>query len=187
MPSQRYDIFFTGQIMDGKDQLEVKQLVGNMFKADQKQLEKLFSGARVRIKANTNEETAAKYRVAFRNAGALVEILSADSGAQEAATPSNTNPPDPDPSSELTLLPANTGSLEQCAPNVTPQPIPDIEHLSLASAGTTIDESPDPEPPEINTDDLTMGPANNGSLEDCKKEVEPHPIPDISHLDLDKP
>ncbi len=187
MPSQSYDIYFTGQIMDGKDPLEVRQLVGNMFKADQAQLEKLFSGSRVRIKADIDEETATRYRVAFRNAGALVEILPAESGAIEASATGNTNPPNPDPSSELTLLPANTGSLEGCAPKVTPQPLPDIEHISLASAGSTIDESPDPEPPSINTDDLSMGPANSGSLEDCKKEVEPYPIPDITHLDLDKP
>ncbi len=187
MPSQSYDIYFTGQIMDGKDPLEVRQLVGSMFKADQAQLEKLFSGSRVRIKANIDEETATRYRVAFRNAGALVEILPAESGAIEASATGNANSPGPDPSSELTLLPANTGSLEGCAPKVTPQQLPDIEHISLASAGSTIDESPDPEPPSINTDDLSMGPANSGSLEDCKKEVEPYPIPDITHLDLDKP
>ncbi|MCP3671289.1 MAG: hypothetical protein GY814_12820 [Gammaproteobacteria bacterium] len=187
MPSQNYDIYFAGEIMEGKNPLEVKRLVSNIFKTNQEQLEKLFSGSRVRIKSNTDEETAAKYRVAFRNAGALIEVLPTGSGVEETSITDSVNPSNPAPSNDLTLLPVNTGSLEEYASKTTPQPLPNIEHLSLASAGTTIDESTAPEPPTISIDDLSMGPANSGSLEDCTKEVEPYPIPDISHLDLDKP
>ncbi len=180
MPNHTYDIFFSGEIIDGNDPQETRRQVGNIFKIGEEQLDQLFSGKAVRIKANVDEETASRYRVAFRDAGALIEIRpsqsegSADTSGADAAE-------------SLTLLPANTGSLEDCAPKIEPQPLPDISHMTLASAGATLDESPDPEPPEINTDNLSVEPANTGSLEDCKKEVEPYPIPDISHLDIDKP
>ncbi len=208
MPSQTYDIYFSGQIMDGKDPAETRQQVGKLFKVDQKKLERLFSGTPVRIKNGVDEETAAKYRVAFRKAGALVEIKASNLTAESIEANNNT---DQAGSSELTLLPPNSGSLIDCAPKITPQqlpdinhlsvapagslidcapeitpqPLPDIEHLSVASLGAILDESSKPEPLEIDTEDLDLNPANTGTLEDCKKEVEPYPIPDIRHLDLD--
>jgi len=187
MPNQTYDVYFSGEIIDGKDPLETRRQVGNIFKIGQEQLEQLFSGKAVRIKSNVDEETASKYRGAFRNAGALIEIrpASTDEGSSSAQTA--TDAPESTSSETLTLLPANTGSLEECASRITPQPLPDISHLSLALPGVILDESPQPEPPEIDTDSLSMEPANSGTLEDCKKEVEPQPIPDISNLDLDKP
>jgi len=183
MPNQTYDVYFSGEIIDGNDPLETRRQVGNIFKIGQEQLEQLFSGKAVRIKSHVDEETASKYRVAFRNAGALIEIRSSQSEASgDSASTSGS-----DPSETLTLLPANTGSLEECAHQIRPQPLPDIAHLTLALPGVILDESPQPEPPEIDTDNLSMEPPNSGTLEDCKKEVEPQPIPDISHLDLDKP
>lgn len=183
MPSQTYNIYFSGQIIDGKDPLKTRRQVGSMFKASQKQLDRLFSGTRIKIKSGVDEETAARYRVAFRNAGALVEIQPSGADANNALTADTTHSGRPE---GLSLLPANTGSLEDCAPRVTPQPLPDINHISLAATGNIIDESPDPEPPEIDIGKLSMEPANSGSLEEFRKEVEPYPIPDISHLDLDK-
>jgi len=185
MPSQTYDIYFSGQVMDGKDPVEARRQVGSMFKADQEQLDQLFSGTRVRIKSNVDEETATKYRVAFRNAGALIEIQPSDAGAENTGTPGSVNTPHSDTGEGPSLLPANTGSLEEYAPRITPQTLPDIDHLTLAATGSIIDESPEPEPPDIDTDSLSMGAANSGTLEDCKKEPEAYPIPDISHLDLD--
>ena len=186
MHSQMYDIYFSGQIMEGKDPLKARQQVGGMFKADQEQLDQLFSGKSIRIKSRVDEETATKYRVAFRNAGALIEIRPSNRGEQQPSASNTADSSTSEASERLTLLPANTGSLEECAPRITPQQLPDISHISLASAGTVLDESQDPEPPEIDTDSLSLGPANTGSLEECKKEVEPYPIPDINHLDLDQ-
>jgi hypothetical protein len=182
MPSQTYDIVFSGQLIEGNDLAAARHKIGTLFKANDNQLDRLFSGKPVTIKTGVDDETATKYRVAFRNAGALVDI-------KPSADPSNSLRSDLSPQNEhesLTLLPANTGSLIDCAKEVTPQPIPDISFMSLASAGAVIDESPEPEPAEIDTSNLSVSPANSGTLEDCKKEVEPYPIPDISHLDIYK-
>lgn len=84
----------------------------------------------------------------------------------------------------LELLPARTGSLEDCAPPPAPPPAVQIEGMSLADAGQVLDHRPAPTPAEILTDHLSAAPANTGSLEDCVAEKKPAPIPTISHLQL---
>ena len=185
MPSQTYDILFSGQLMEGTNLEQAKQQIGSIFKADEEKLNTLFSGKQVTIKSGVDDETASKYREAFRKAGALVDIkLSAATSKnnEKATTETKTH----EPTGELTLLPPNTGSLIDCAKEITPQQIPDISSITLASPGTVIDESPDPEPAEIETGALSVSPANTGTLEDCKKEVKTYTIPDISHLDIDE-
>lgn len=182
MPHQTYDVVFSGQLMEGANLEDAKRQINSIFNTNTDQLNKLFSGNPVTIKSSVDEETAAKYRVAFRKAGALVEIKPSTS----TSTSSNkTQPPVEETLDELTLLPPNTGSLIDCAKTVPPQPIPDISNISLASPGTVLDNSSPPEPPEIDTSTLSVNPPNSGTLEDCKKQVEPYPIPDISHLDID--
>lgn len=187
MLTQTYDIYFSGKIIDGNDPTETRVQVGKLFKANHNQLEKLFSGNPVKIRSDVDEETATKYRITLQKVGALVEIKpSSTTTTNSIETRDNNNDSRHDATDNLTLMPAGTGSLIDYAPIVTPQPLPETDHLSLAPTGTIIDESPDPKPVEINTDGLSVNPANSGTLEDCKKEVEPYPIPDITHLELDK-
>jgi hypothetical protein len=184
MPSQTYDILFSGQLMEGTNMDEAKQQIGSIFKADEEKLNKLFSGKQVTIKSGVDDETASKYRAVFRQAGALIDIKLSASAYKNGNKPEAETSADGS-SEELTLLPANSGSLIDCAKKVTPQPIPDISTITLASPGSVLDESPYPEQTEIDTGALSVSPAKTGTLEDCKKEVKPYPIPDISHLDID--
>ena len=191
MQSQSYDVFFSGQIMEGRESGDVRQQIGRLFKASEEQLQHMFSGKQIRIKSGVDQDTAIKYRVAFRNAGALVEIKPTGQktpSSGTAPTPAATSDTVPGTAPEtMTLLPPNSGTLEECAPKIVPQPIPDISSLTLAREGSVIDKAPDPSPPHIDTGNLTLGPAKSGTLEDCQKTIEPEPIPDISHLRLDKP
>ncbi len=205
MPDQ-FDIFFSGQILDGHDLAEVKTQVGKIFKVEGKKLERLFSGKATCIKAGVDAATASKYRKVFRDAGALVDIKStADQGEQAAESAATDTEPKIQPvaalatdraeeiqptaeqdASGMTLLPANTGSLIDCAKEVIPQPIPSTIELELTSAGATIDESEPPPPANIDTDGLSLNPPNSGSLEEFQRELNPIPIPDISGLSLDE-
>jgi hypothetical protein len=56
--------------------------------------------------------------------------------------------------------------------------------MLLAEPGATIDETPRPPAADIDTSRLSVLPPNTGSLEDCKVDKPPRPIPDISHLDF---
>jgi hypothetical protein len=189
MPAQLFDIFFSGQIMEGQDPAEVRERIRRLFNAQDDQLQRLFSGEPVRIKGGADEDEASKYRVAFRDAGALVEIKLAEAAASDsisAAAPAVAVAGEKEDGG-LTLLPPNTGSLIDCAREIEPQEIPDISSLNLAPEGTLIDESEETPPAEIDTGDLTVSPAQSGSLEDCRQPVEPYPIPDISNLQMESP
>jgi hypothetical protein len=191
MPAQLFDIFFSGKIIEGHDPAEVKERIRRIFNAQDDQLQRLFSGEPVRIKGGADEEEASKYRVKFRDAGALVEIKLAQAAASDstpAATPDVAETSAADGKGDdtgLTLLPPNTGSLIDCAREVEPQEIPDISALKLSPEGTLIDESEQAPPAEIDTSELTVGPAQSGTLEDCQQPVEPYPIPDISDLQME--
>jgi hypothetical protein len=187
MPAQLFDIFFSGKIMDDQDPTEVRERIRRMFNAKDDQLQRLFSGEPVRIKEGADEEEASKYRVAFRDAGALVEIKLAEATAADSvpSTPDANAAAETADDSGLTLLPPNSGSLIDCAPQIKPQEIPDISSLTLAPEGALIDESEQPPPAEIDTGDLTVSPAQSGSLEEYQQPVEPYPIPDISNLEVE--
>jgi len=184
MPTQCYDIFFSGKTVEGTDPAEVKENLGKIFNMGNEQLEYLFAGNSVKVKGGVDQETAIRYRVAFRDAGALVEIQSADPVTDSAhTTPSVT--PENQTLGKMALLPPRTGSLIDCAPKIQPAPLPDISELSLASPGTLLDESPSPEArPMIDTGNLELAPANTGTLEDCQTRKEPAILPDISQLSI---
>jgi len=178
-----YDLFFAGRIIQGKDPQQVRNAIARLFSADDQALERLFSGTSVKIKSSIDQDTAIQYRVAFRDAGALLDIRPI------AATGPTTPPPGDAPaeqaeSTELQLLPPMTGTLLECAVPVDPAPIPDISAITLAPQGTPIDESRPAPAPVLNTDDLTLAPAASGTLEDCRVVPEPEPLPDISGMKL---
>ncbi|MFC1683970.1 hypothetical protein ACFL0R_00655 [Pseudomonadota bacterium] len=192
MPIDLYDIFFSGTIMEGHNEAEVKTKVGRIFKAEGARLERLFSGQPIRVKAGVDLDTAVKYRVTFRDAGALVDIkpsdAPADTGTQTTQSSSSQPPPQPAEShtstDEISLLPPRTGSLEDCAEKVAPAPLPDISGLSMDRPGITLDETEPPPPVEINTEGLSDV---IGSLEDCQQPVEPAELPDISGITMEQP
>ena len=184
MFEQLFDIFFSGQIIEGKDPNQVQQNVGKMFKANEDHLARLFSGKPIKIKSAIDQDTAIKYRLAFRDAGALIEIRTSDPLAAPVAEKKIPQEAAPHAADEITLLPPQTGSLIDCAKEVTPTPLPDISSIQLASPGIDLDETPPAPPANISTDGLILNPANTGSLEDCHIEKEAMVIPDISQIKL---
>jgi hypothetical protein len=255
MSLETYDIYFSGVTLKNADPAEAKRKIGAMFKLEGKKLERLFSGKPVPIKQGVDMDKAVKFRLAFRDAGALVDIVPAGQPAPEPAarpapTPRPTDSPaaavapaqaaastnrpaqprdaglsltdgplpgiaeppvEPIPVPDYDLSAPRDFTLSDCTPSVEPAPIPDTSSLDLDKAGAIIDESPTPEPLEIDTealeldapgstlieleevpqaqidtDQLTMSAPNEGSLEGYQKPVEPAPQPNIDHLQLDE-
>jgi hypothetical protein len=182
MPADRFDVIFRGQLMEGQDSEHARQEVGRLFKANDAQLQRLFSGKPVSIKQNVDMDTASRYRLAFRQAGALVEIRA--SRPADAPKPVRTTEKT---NADFSLSPANTGSLEAYAARVTPAPLPDISALSLAAAGSDHEQAPNTSPPDIDIDALSLVPGQDWSLEDCQPPPLPIVEPDISELDLAEP
>ena len=188
MEFDRYDIFFSAKFVKGYDPAKVKQTVAQVFRANAAQLEILFSGESVRIKQSVDAETAGQYRAALLKAGILVDIRPSSATVPEVRR-SQPEPPPPLAGLEVSedgpvfeLLPANTGSLADCAPPMPPPPDVDLDGLVLAAPGTLL--APETATPvvQIDTGDLSALPPNTGSLEDCVVEKTPRRIPDITHL-----
>ena len=202
MSFEKYDLFFSGQIMDGRDMAEVKTRVGKIFGATEEQLNRLFSGDPIPIKKGVDMDTAVKYRVTLRDAGALIDVVPTRSPSTRApgrpatggspAAPAKNAPAAapagasavPEAEAQMTLAPPRTGTLEDCAPNTPPAELPDISDLDLAAEGEPLVEQKAASVPQIDTSGLELFPANTGDLKDCQREPPPLPLPDISDLRL---
>jgi hypothetical protein len=175
-----FDIYFSGRLLPDASEEAVRKTIGGLFKLQGAALDRLFSGEQVRIKTGVDVDLAGRYRAAFRDAGALIDIV--PHGAPPPP-PSGTTAAPPS-GGDMQLLPPGTGSLEDCAPKIPPRPLPDTSGISLAMPGVDLDDTPPPPPAKIDISGLSMsGP--DFSLEDCVFEREPRPIPDISHLELE--
>lgn len=197
-----YDVYFSGAILPDQDAEQVRTAVGKIFHADASQLQRLFSGKRIRIKRAVDAETAGRYRAAMRQAGALIDIQLSDAPGAAApapppaaddarSTPVADDAPPPLAGIQVTeegpdfdLLPPRTGSLADCAPPPPQAPTVDISAMALAFPGSDIDDRPPVPEPRIDISALSAAPPNTGTLEDCVTEKPPRPIPDISHLEI---
>lgn len=256
MSLDTYDVYFSGQLLKDADPEEAKRKIGAMFKLEGEKLERLFGGKPIPIKRGVDMDRAVKFRVAFRDAGALVDIVPEGQPAPNpaarptppqrpaapvpptrpapAASAAETTPATQPDASGLSLadgpLPAPAEAqadpvqvpdfglsapkdfnLSDCTPEVQAAPLPDISALHLDKAGEMLDETPDAEPleidtealeldepgatliepeevtpPRIDTDQLSMSAPREGSLEAYQEPVEPAPVPDTTHLTLEE-
>lgn len=69
-----YDVVFYGQIHDGKDFSQVKQLLVKIIGKSESELEHLFSGNKFSLKKCSSYNHAKKYADLFEKAGAKVNI-----------------------------------------------------------------------------------------------------------------
>jgi len=187
----RFDIYFSGEVLEGRDSEEVKAAIGKLSRLDGARLDALFSGQTRRIKKDLNVEQAGHFREVFRKAGAAVQIVPAGEKPPAPSTGESTST-QPETSSGLKLAPigaelnAAPGAPETDTVAGSTQPEPNLE---LAPIGPVPGETPPP-PADIDTGDLQAAPAASGSLEEFVVQKEPAPLPDISGLELvkdDKP
>jgi hypothetical protein len=207
---ERFDIYFSGELIEGADPAEVRRSLCRMNGIDETKAIKLLSGMPVKVKSNVDVETAGKYRASFRKIGVLIDIRPCEltgsgpvghsapdsepttiSGQETADSPTTIDEVTPpvngiavEEEAPLELLPANTGSLEDCARPKPVQPLPDVSDLAIDASGKPLDSSPEPPPALIDTSHLSAEPARVGSLEDCVVPKTIRPIPDVSHLRL---
>lgn len=211
MSLEAYDVYFSGKIMKGQDLEEVRRKIGAMFKIDGAKLDRLFSDEPVAIKRGVNMDEAVKYRVAFRNLGALVDILP----VAPPQTARSSEAGNASASGHFTLSPPKDFDLSDCTVTQPASELPDISDMQLDIPGITLDETKPPAPLEIDTtalqldkpgmildetnpppvadidtSSLTLNPPNQGSLEEYHQDPTPAPVPSIDHLNLagpDKP
>ncbi|NQX88633.1 MAG: hypothetical protein HRT77_08200 [Halioglobus sp.] len=72
--TERYDIYFAGQVQDGQEAQEVRIQFRALFDADDTTLDRLFSGRPNIIKRGCDRATAQRYKNAMERAGAVPVI-----------------------------------------------------------------------------------------------------------------
>lgn len=181
-----YEVAFSGGIANGADPAQVRVNIGKMFKADQAKLNQLFSGNRVVIKKNIDQQTAMKYQAAMKKAGAICEIkqLTSTSSSNAQTAPAAVKPAPPGRTSKPSAA---------SAANVVPAPDTDPLHITgdqisdlsadLAPVGSDVqDIKPDIPEPVLDLAGLSMAPPG-ADLEQVKNRAEPPPL-DTSGLSL---
>jgi hypothetical protein len=141
MAESRLDIQFAGELAPGADSRVVRERLGELFKLSPDALERLFSGQAVIVKRDLDAVTAARYRDAFRDAGAILRLTPVPGASltlappgvdlEEAVPPAEPRKID---TSYLSLVAGQDWTLEDCTPPHAPTPIPDISYLTLAPA-----------------------------------------------------
>ena len=160
---QSFDIYFLGEMLPDSDPDAVRRGVAKLFKVQENSVDRLFSGNALRVKQAVDADVASRYRTAFRDVGALIQIVASGSP----------------PPSARPAAPANTNQQRSASKNPSAG-----EVMGLAPPGATIDLTEAPPPADIDTSSLEALPPNTGSLADCQVEKTHRPIPDISHLGL---
>ncbi len=81
--SESYSVVVTGKIAEGFELSQVKGNVGKLFKLEDSQVEKLFSGKPVAIRRGVEKGQALKLRSALAKAGAIAAVKVARAKATE--------------------------------------------------------------------------------------------------------
>jgi len=178
MSDELFEVTFSGQIREGENYEDVKARVGKMFNADEAKIAQLFSGNRVVIKKNVDQQTAAKYETALNRAGAECEVKSMS----------------PPPAETPTAAASTSGRVSDVDyGDIAPPPKTDplgisgdeIEDLSvsIAPVGSALqDNIKQVEAPQIDISELAVAPVGS-DLGVGKKQADPPP-PDTAGLSM---
>jgi len=169
--SDRYDIFFAGESLEGKDPQAVREALGRLFKADDATLDRLFSGRRQRIKGNCDSATALKYQKAITAAGGKVAVVRVEPEvAAEASAPGQTSP---DHTAAVPQVPSQASSQAQ-AQSQAPSPNTAVEGSA--------DSKPFAEEPPTQT--MSLAPAGSDVLRPEERQVTERATLSLDHLSV---
>ncbi|GGX66685.1 hypothetical protein [Saccharospirillum salsuginis] len=189
MSTDRYDIYFRGEILDGYFEDFVKADMARLFKTEEHRIEPFFSGQPQPIKLKVDKATAAKYQKALKDIGAKPVIVPAGQPLPEPQAQTTSAPetgaaspsPSGEPSSDWTILPPGSDIGEHR--DIQPVAV-DTSGFSIAEVGVTLVENAEqPEPVRVDISSLSMGEVGETLVEEDKNP--PPPAPDTSHLKLE--
>lgn len=181
----RYEIAFSGQLVEGAPLASVQANLARLFQADAQRIAQLFSGRRVVIKNNLDEVGAEKYRLTLERAGAVVEVL-----AMLVEEVELTPPPAPVPVAAASTVaavasPASPGRLQVAPRDEYMAAFVDVEapDFGIAPVGVDLqDAKPEAPAPVVDLSQFSLAPA--GSDMGQAKTAPAGPPPDTSYLSL---
>jgi hypothetical protein len=182
----RYEIAFSGQLVEGAPLASVQANLARLFQADAQRIAQLFSGRRVVIKNNLDEAGAEKYRLTLERAGAVVEVLAMLVEEVELAPP----PPASTPVAAVPAVAAVVGAASPGRLHVAPRDeymaaFADVDapDFGIAPVGVDLqDAKPEAPAPAVDLSQFSLAPA--GSDMGQAKAAPAGPPPDTSYLSL---
>ena len=164
------DIVFRGDLVAGKNILEVKEGLISRFKLNSQDVEKMFSGRPVVLKKGLTEDAADTLRAAFFKVGAMVELR---------VSPSAEAVPQPVARAEQPVV---------SEPQPESQPEQPQNGMTVKPAGSPVlndDERVEVEPVAVDVSGISLAPEGSDVLEDQHKRVYESLDLDTSHITLD--
>ena len=204
MDQPLYDIFFTGQLVEGTDPQSAKQNLAKIFKTTPEAVAKLFTGKPKPLKRGIEKPEALKYKAALHKAGLLVAFKAHQVDTTPTEVTTNTSQTEDWSLAPVgkELLKANerheiperdidTSNIKMVSdfaipepePKLTP-PAPNTSHLSAAAAGEDliVDKPAPSPPPPLKLEGITLAPPGT-DLEELHHDLPPL-NPDISALSI---
>lgn len=210
MTDTLYEVIFQGELVEGFSAADVKANIARLFKASPQQIEQMFSGRRVVIRNQLDQETAQKYQVLLRKNGALCSLAPMQPAAPaKRPAPVSPQPVTPAPSSSANAAPAPKPAASAAPAAVAPaapaarKAAPSTDgrlnlagkkadailqnvDLELAPVGATLAAPSRPQPVEVpDLSHLTLAPVGATLVEHA--EPPPAIVPDIDHLSVAPP
>lgn len=187
-----YQLVFKGQCTAGVDVAVARANVAKVFKANDTQLDRMFSGERVIIRNKLDDDAAAKYQAALAKQGIVVHIEAMSPPADQPApaavqAPGQADTARPQPHPEAPAKPAAGPSVEpgDRLP-VAGERVDQLlagSSLSLGRPGETLGHPREFEARTFaNLDSWSLAPAGERLVE--AEERPPVAVPDVSHLDV---
>ena len=139
---------------------EVRESLRKLFKADDAQMARLFSGRPVVIRRNLDSEAASRYQQILLKAGAIVEVRPAEEGAEASSTQSQAQDTEDKSQQEgLVLAPVGADILKRTERPEQEEVEVDTSRISLAPVGSDVlegSERSEPEELEVDTSHLSV-------------------------------
>lgn len=192
MDQPLYDIYFTGQLVEGIDTSTAKANLASLFKTTAENVAKIFNGKPQALKRGVNKAEALKYKAALHKAGLLVAVKAHQAAAANSQpkpspipaaatpTPTPTATPIPTPAAKTededwTLAPAGSDVLKENERKTVAERDIDTSNIKMVSAFMDIEPEAKITPPAPNTAHISVALAGEDLLVD--KPQPPPPLP----------
>lgn len=188
MGDKRYDVIFSGRLVEGVVVDQVKANVAKLFKVEVAKVERLFGGTPSVLKKGVDEPTAKKYLLAMKKAGAICEarvVSSAPAHAgQDTESPKPAVPPATDVGKSSAEIAAGEGGATRYVIKEPPAGLGELSAVSVDEPGTVLTEHREVPPPQLDTSGLSMDEPGATLVE---HEPVAAPELDTGELSMDEP
>jgi hypothetical protein len=167
MTDTTYNIVFAGELAPGTERAEARRRIQVLFKLSDEAAERLFGDRPVTIKRGVDSASVARYRDAFREAGAFIRAEPVPNFGELGTGPEASAPAAPEAEMNRDGPPTVRDAGLQLAPlgDETPLETPQVVR-----------------PRKVDISHLSLVPGNDWTLADCESPPPPQAIPDIGHL-----